>query len=61
MPNLGLDLGTKRTRKREFLGETDRVVSWDALVGLIAPFAMRTFPSSESRAAPRHLPQSHRH
>jgi IS5 family transposase len=32
-------LGTKRTRKREFLDEMDRVVPWDALVALIAPFA----------------------
>ena len=37
--NLGLNLGTKRTRKREFLDEMDRVVPWDALVALIAPFA----------------------
>ena len=37
--NLGLNLGTKRTRKREFLDEMDRVVPWAALVALIAPFA----------------------
>jgi transposase, IS5 family len=37
--NLGLNLGTKRTRKREFLDEMGRVVPWAALVGLIAPFA----------------------
>ena len=37
--DLGLNLGTKRTRKREFLDEMDRVVPWDALVALIAPFA----------------------
>ena len=37
--DLGLNLGNKRTRKREFLGEMDRVVPWDALVELITPFA----------------------
>ena len=37
--DLGLNLGTKRTRKREFLDEMDGVVPWDALVALIAPFA----------------------
>ena len=37
--DLGLNLGIKRTRKREFLDEMDRVVPWDPLVALIAPFA----------------------
>ena len=37
--DLRLNLGTKRTRKREFLDEMDGVVPWDALVALIAPFA----------------------
>ena len=37
--DLGLNLTTKRTRKREFLGEMERVVPWAALVGLIAPYA----------------------
>ena len=37
--DLGLNLGNKRTRKREFLGEMDRVVPWDALVELISPYA----------------------
>ena len=36
---LGLNLTTKRTRKREFLDEMDRVVPWAALVELVAPFA----------------------
>ena len=36
---LGLKLTTKRTRKREFLAEMERVVPWAALVGLIAPYA----------------------
>jgi len=36
---LGLNLTTKRTRKREFLDEMDRVVPWEALVGLIVPVA----------------------
>jgi IS5 family transposase len=29
---LGLDLSTKKTRKREFLEEMERVVPWAALV-----------------------------
>jgi IS5 family transposase len=37
--DLGLNLGNKRTRKREFLGEMDRVVPWDALVESISPYA----------------------
>jgi IS5 family transposase len=34
--DLGLNLSTKRTRKREFLDEMDRVVPWAALVELVA-------------------------
>lgn len=37
--NLGLNLSTKKTRKREFLEEMDRVVPWAALVELIVPYA----------------------
>ena len=37
--NLGLDLTTKRTRKREFLDEMNRVVPWTELVALVAPHA----------------------
>ena len=36
---LGLNLSTKKTRKREFLEEMDRVVPWDALVQLVRPHA----------------------
>ena len=36
---LGLNLSTKRTRKREFLAQMERVVPWGALVELIAPYA----------------------
>lgn len=36
--DLGLNLTTKRTRKREFLGEMERVVPWAALVALITPY-----------------------
>ena len=35
--DLGLNLSTKRTRKREFLDEMNRVVPWAALVELIGP------------------------
>ena len=37
--DLGLNLTTKRTRKRELLAEMERVVPWAALVALIAPYA----------------------
>jgi transposase, IS5 family len=34
---LGLDLSTKRTRKREFLDEMRRIVPWSSLTALIEP------------------------
>jgi len=34
---LGLDLSTKRTRKREFLDDMSRVVPWSRLIALIEP------------------------
>ena len=37
--DLGLNLATKRTRKREFLDEMSQVVAWDELMALVAPFA----------------------
>jgi len=37
--DLGLNLTTKRTRKREFLDELNRVVPWSALVELVASHA----------------------
>jgi len=37
--DLGLNLTSKRTRKREFLDEMSRVVPWPELVALITPFA----------------------
>ena len=37
--DLGLNLTTKRTRKREFLDEMERVVPWPALIELITPYA----------------------
>ena len=37
--DLGLNLSTKRTRKREFLAEMEGVVPWTELVALIAPYA----------------------
>ncbi|WP_119291120.1 IS5 family transposase [Azohydromonas sediminis] len=36
---LGLNLSTKRTRRREFLAQMERVVPWAALEALIAPHA----------------------
>ncbi len=35
---LALNLSVKKTRKREFLEQMERVVPWGALVELIAPF-----------------------
>jgi len=35
--DLGLNLSTKRTRKREFLDEMTRVVPWQKLIALIEP------------------------
>jgi IS5 family transposase len=35
--SLGLGTSARRTRKRQFLDEMDRVVPWQALVALIAP------------------------
>ena len=37
--DLGLNLTAKRTRKREFLDEMNRVVPWTDLVALVTPFA----------------------
>ena len=37
--DLGLNLSTKRTRKREFLAQMERVVPWADLVALVAPNA----------------------
>ena len=37
--DLGLNLATKRTRKREFLAQMERVVPWAALVELVSPYA----------------------
>jgi len=38
---LGLNLSTKKTRKREFLEEMERVVPWDVLVQLVEPHCPR--------------------
>ena len=37
--SMGLGNSTKRTRKREFLTQMERVVPWAALVELVSPFA----------------------
>ena len=37
--DLGLSLSTKKTRKREFLDQMQKVVPWKDLVVLIAPYA----------------------
>jgi Transposase domain (DUF772) len=38
---LGLNLSTKKTRKREFLDEMDRVVPWSAPVQIVEPYSPR--------------------
>jgi IS5 family transposase len=38
---LGLNLSTKKTRKREFLDGMDRVVPWSALVQIVEPYSPR--------------------
>ena len=38
---LGLNLSTKKTRKREFLEEMERVVPWTALVQIVEPHCLR--------------------
>ena len=35
--SLGLSLSIKRTRKREFLEQMDKVVPWGVLVEIVAP------------------------
>lgn len=35
--SLGLNLSTKKTRKREFLEQMNKVVPWDVLVGVVGP------------------------
>ena len=35
---LGLNLSLKKTRKREFLEQMERVVPWAVLVALITPY-----------------------
>lgn len=37
--DLGLNLSTKKTRKREFLEQMQQVVPWRDMVALIAPYA----------------------
>ena len=39
--SLGLNLSTKKTRKREFLEEMNKVVPWDALVQIVAPYCAK--------------------
>ena len=38
---LGLNLSTKKTRKRQFLDEMERVVPWDSLVQIVEPHCPR--------------------
>lgn len=40
--DLGLTLSTKRTRKREFLAQMERIVPWAELEALIEPYAPKS-------------------
>jgi hypothetical protein len=52
--DLGLKLSTKRTRKREFLEEMQRVVPWSELIALIEPPTIRRVrPVARRWASPR--------
>lgn len=50
--DLGLNLSTKRTRRREFLDEMTRVVPWQKLVALIEPH----YPSGKIGRPPFPIP-----
>ena len=45
---LGLNLSTKKTRKREFLEEMERVLPWNVLVEIIEPH----WPKSKTGGPP---------
>ena len=45
---LGLNLSTKKTRKREFLDEMERVVPWAALVQVVEP----CYPKAKTGRSP---------
>ncbi|MDO9235638.1 MAG: IS5 family transposase [Aquabacterium sp.] len=66
--NLGLNLSSKRTRKREFLDEMNHVVPWAALVELILPYypagtvvdaTLINTPSSTKNAKGERDPEMH--
>ena len=40
--SLGLNLSTKKTRKREFLHDMERVVPWSALIAIVEPHCPRS-------------------
>ena len=46
--NLGLNLSSKKTLKREFLEQMQRVVPWLELVCLIAPYAPERYKGRPS-------------
>ena len=46
--DLGLNLSVKRTRKRQFLDEMERVVPWARLIGLLEPH----YPSGQTGRPP---------
>jgi len=46
--NLGLNLSTRKTRKREFLDEMEHVVPWSALMRIVEPY----YPKSKTGRPP---------
>jgi IS5 family transposase len=57
---LGLSLSTKRTRKRGFLEQMERVAPWTALVQIVEPNLQKAktmfFESPVTRWRPRSMP-----
>ena len=47
---LNITLSVKKTRKREFLEQIERVVPWAALVALIAPLVPMPFERWRKKA-----------
>jgi transposase, IS5 family len=66
--DLGLHLSTKRTRKRAFLDEMERVVPWADLFALITPMfrdfaalhGTQRLPDETTILRFRHLPEEHK-
>jgi IS5 family transposase len=54
----GLNLSTKRTRKREFLAQVERVVPWAELEAFIEPYAPKS-KTGRTPFAQQTMPRTH--